>query len=226
MSGKCIVPPQFRSEKLLVRLAQSGDHRAIEHLLLHYDPLRAMIGSLKRRMDSEGRAADDLEGAARVAVLEALRKFRTDGGARFTTYAHYFIRGEMLKVVFPASERNPHEGGLAQISHVALEQDTTLDDEYRAGPEQLRLGNDPEYGAEDGYAQVCDVDRDACVRRFVSTLPHGQRSITTEVFWEGQTHSEVAARRGVSRPAVTRTLRRVYARAEKELAREQLDLAA
>jgi DNA-directed RNA polymerase specialized sigma24 family protein len=107
-----------------------------------------------------------------------------------------------------------------------LENDATLDDEYRAEPEQLLLANDPEYGAEAGYAQVQIADRDARVRRFVSSLPASQRSIATEVFWKGQTHAEVAARRGVSRPAVTRTLLRVHARAAKELADEHVSLAA
>ena len=43
MPGKYIVSPQCRSEAPLVRAAQRGDHRAIEHLLLYHEPIRAVI---------------------------------------------------------------------------------------------------------------------------------------------------------------------------------------
>jgi RNA polymerase sigma factor (sigma-70 family) len=226
MSGKHIVPTQYRSEALLVRAAQNGDHRAIEHLLLAHPPIRSLIGSLKRQVDPHGHATEDLEGSARVALLEALRSFRANRGARFTTYAYYYLHGAMLKALYPASERYRHNGVRARVRLVPLEQPSGPEDEHYAGHEQQLLNNDPGYGIDPGYGRVENADRDATVVRFVATLPPSQRQIATAVFWDGQTHGEVAASRGVSRPAVSRTLQRVFARAERDLADHRHQLAA
>src|SRR5664280_1232992 len=167
MSGKYIVPLQYRSEQDLVSAARDGDDRAIEQLVISHPPIRSIITSLKRRLDPGNRAQDDLEGAARLAVLEALRAYE---------------------------------------------------------PELLK--NDADYGSDPEYAAVENAARDAEVRRFVACLPVNQRTIVTEVFWNERTHGEVALRLGTSRPAVTRTLQRVYARGERDIPEIRLQLAA
>ena len=58
MSGRYIVSPQHLSEEMLVSAAQSGTHRAIEHLIITHHPIRSLIATLKRRMDPNGRATD------------------------------------------------------------------------------------------------------------------------------------------------------------------------
>jgi DNA-directed RNA polymerase specialized sigma24 family protein len=132
----------------------------------------------------------------------------------------------MLKTLYPASERYRHNGELARVKFVAFEEPSQDGPAQRIGPEQTLLENDPDYGIDPGYDRVDIAPRDAHVRRFVADLPPNQRTIATAVFWEGQTHSQVAGERGISRPAVTRTLQRVYARGEKDLAEHQLALAA
>jgi DNA-directed RNA polymerase specialized sigma24 family protein len=88
------------------------------------------------------------------------------------------------------------------------------------------LKNDADYGSDPEYATVENAARDAEVRRFVAGLQANQRTIVTEVFWNEMTHGEVAVRLGTSRPAVTRTLQRVYSRGEKEIPEIRLQLAA
>ncbi len=226
MSGKHIVPQQYRSEQQLVSAAQDGDHRAIERLVISHPPIRSIIATLKRRIDPAGRASDDLEGAARLSILEALRGFKPARGARFSTYAYYYIRGAMLKTLYPPSERYRRDGKVERIRLVALEQPSDPGSEHRAGPEEQLLNNDPQYGLDPGYVGIEDASRDAAVREFVDALPRNQRTITRAAFWNGQTHGEIAAERGTSRPAVTRTLQRVLARASNDLAALELELAA
>lgn len=224
MPGKRIVPPEFRHEAPLVRAAQDGNQRAVEHLLLGHEPVRGIIGSLKRQLDPQGRSGEDLECVARLGVLEALRSFCFDGGARFSSYAWYFVRGAMLTALYGASARNPRRH--SQVTLVALEQPTRAADDREVGYEQELLQNDPDYGSDPGYAAIEHGDSLAAVRGFVEALPANQLVITTEIFWANQTHSQVAEMLGVSRPAISRTLKRVTARAQKELAREDFALAA
>jgi RNA polymerase sigma factor (sigma-70 family) len=224
MPGKYIVPPQCRSENLLVSAAQNGDHRAIEHLIIEYTPIRSLIATLMRRVDPNGRASDDLEGAARLSILEALRSFNPARGARFTTYAYYFVRGAMLKTLYPPAERYRHNGEFARVRFISLEEPSDPQSDHRSGHEQNLLNHDPQYGLDPGYASIEDASRDAVVREFVDALQSNQRTITKAAFWKGHTHGEIACERGTSRPAVTRTLQRVLARAEQELA--ELELAA
>jgi RNA polymerase sigma factor (sigma-70 family) len=225
MSRKRIVPLQHRSEQDLVSAAKDGDGRAIEQLVINHPPLRSIITNLKRRLDPGSRAQDDLEGAARLAVLEALRTYKPQRGARFSTYAYYFIRGAMLKTLYPNSERYRDNGTLQRVRHISLETPADADCEH-PGHEIALLRNDADYGRDPGYAALENAARNAEVRRFVAELPPNQRTIITEVFWNERTHGEVAVRLGTSRPAVTRTLQRVYARGERDIPEMRLQLVA
>jgi RNA polymerase sigma factor (sigma-70 family) len=225
MSGKHIVPLQYRSEQALVSAAIDGDDRAIEQLVISHPPIRSIITTLKRRLDPGNRAQDDLEGTARLAVLEALRAYKPERGARFSTYAYYFVRGAMLKTLYPSSERYRHNGTFQRVRHISLEAPGDADGEH-PGHELELLKNDADYGSDPEYATVENAARDAEVRHFISGLPDNQRTIVSEVFWSERTHGEVAVRLGTSRPAVTRTLQRVYARGEREIAEIRYQLAA
>lgn len=226
MNGKASVPKKYRSEACLIRDAQSGDCRATEYLLTQHPPVLALLASLRRRIDPFTVAPADLESAGRLALLEALQGFDAGRGAKFTTYAYHFVRGAMLAEQYPHVERGrDRANGDERVRLVALAgpgmQGADGDDLY----ERDLLARDPDYGTDPGFARVEDV-RPAAVRAFVAGLPVSQREIVEAVFWGEQTHDEVALARGVSRPAITRALARVYARGAKELGDHRLELAA
>src|SRR5262249_24394485 len=191
---------------------QSGDCRAREYLLTQHPPVVALLASLRRSIDPLNLAPADLESAGRLALLEALQRFDPGRGAKFTTYAYHFVRGAMLAELYPHVERNrERERGDDRIRLVALagagKQGAVGDEDYQRD----LLARDPHYGTDPGFASVDDT-RPAAVRAFVAGLPVSQREIVEAVFWGEQTHDEVAAARGVIRPAISRTLARVYAR--------------
>jgi RNA polymerase sigma factor (sigma-70 family) len=225
MNGKVTTPSSFRSEDRLISAAQAGDLRAVAHLVTSYPPVRSLVVSLKRSVDPYGIASAELDSAARLAVLEALRGFDGRRGVKFTTYAYHFIRGAMLKEIYPHVERERESrGGTRRLRLVPLDARYEGDSETGDTFESELLRRDPEYGTEPGYAYVED-ERAAAVHAFVSSLPNSQRAIVEAVFWDEQTHAEVAAQRGVSRPAITRALTRVCAHGEKDLAEHRLELA-
>jgi RNA polymerase sigma factor (sigma-70 family) len=225
MYGKAGNTLNYRFEEQLIRQAQSGDRQAIEYLLTEYAPFRALFYSLRRSIDPLNTAPDELESAGRLAVLEALRGFDAERGAKFSTYAYHFIRGAMLAELYPYVERRRgSEEWPERVRLVALTRRIDSEDGSDAFESDL-LSRDPDYGVDPGFADIEGGCAEA-VQAFVAVLPIGQRAIVEAVFWGEQTHGEIAAARGVSRPAITRALTRVYARGAVELADHRLELAA
>ncbi len=223
MNGRLSVPEKYRSEAGLVRAAQAGDGRATEYLLTQHPAILALLASRRRSIDPFNLAAADLESAGRLALLEALRRFDASRGAKFTTYAYNFVRGAMLAEMYPHVERRRERAnGAERVRLVPLAAESTGGSD---GYESDLLARDPGYGADPGFASVEDV-RPAAVRAFVASLPASQREIVEAVYWDERTHEEIADERGVSRPAISRTLARVHARGAKELAQHRLELAA
>lgn len=226
MDGKASVPQNFRSEDHVIREAKSGDLLAVEYLLTEHPPVLRLIGSLRRSVDPLELAHADLESAGRLAVLEALQRFDPERGVKFTTYAYHYIRGAMLAELYPHVERRrERRGGSERVRLVSLNRDDNEGGDDSNGYERELFARDSNYGIDSGFNHAED-ERPAAVRAFVARLPVSQRGIVEAVFWGEQTHDEIAAARGVSRPAISRALARVYARGAKELADHRLELAA
>lgn len=59
------------------------------------------------------------------------------------------------------------------------------------------------------------------VDAFVASLSPRDQEIIRRVFWDGETQTEVAARLGVSKMAISKTLARIYVRGRLALAAHQ-----
>lgn len=225
MNGKEIVPLKRWSELDLVGAARQGNCLAIEYLVVSYGPIQGVIKSLARSVDPYDLAGDDLTAAAHLGILEALRRFDPDRGVRFSTYAYNFIRGEMIKARYSQGQRREWTAGRPSPKLVPL---STESDEDPAGQscEAELIARDASFGLDNSYSTVDKALSMEAVRSFVATLPPGQRAVVRDVFWREQSHTETARRRGVSRPAVSRTLRRTFERGRRDLADHQECLAA
>ncbi len=226
MHGKKVVHLEFCSEEELVCAVKDGDQDALEHLLVSFPPIQGIVRSLSRRHDPNGHAAEELSAAARLGLLEALRRFQPSRGAKFTSYAFNFIRSEMLKALYSQSQRRDWAAGRPRIALVPLRSPSLEGNESEDMIEKKLADRDDSFGVEEGYATVERRPSEEAVRLFVAELPENQREIVREVFWEGMSHAEAAQRRGVSRPAVSRTLHRVFRCGERELGGHLEALAA
>lgn len=231
MHGKHVVHLERCSESDLVEAAKAGNDDALERLLISYPPIRRIIRSLGRQYDPERRAGDEragdeLEAAARLGLVEALRRFEPARGVKFTTFAFKFIRGAMLKALYSRAQQREWAAGrqttiLVPFGPGSEDYGSSADD-----PEAEIARRDDQYGIETGYAKVERRPTEEAVRDFVAELPASQRGIVRDVFWGGMSHAEAAKRRGVTRPAVSRTLQRVFKRGERELGSHFEALAA
>lgn len=226
MHGKNAVHLDYCPEKELVDAAQKGDHEALECLLASYPPIQGIVRSLSRRYDPDGHAREELGAAARLGLLEALRRFEPVREVKFSTYAFNFVRSEMLKALYSQSQRREWAAGRPRIALVPLQATSVDGDESEAVIEGELAARDESFGVEEGYAAAERRPSEEVVRLFVAELPENQREIVRDVFWNGMSHTEAAERRGVSRPAVSRTLHRVFKRGQRELGGHRQMLAA
>jgi RNA polymerase sigma factor (sigma-70 family) len=211
MHGKHVVHLERCPEAALVDAAKAGDESAVERLLISFPPIRGIVRSLSRYYDPAGHAGEELEAAARLGLVEALRRFDPDRGVKFTTFAYDFVRGAMLKALYSNAQRRDRAAGRKPVMVVPFAPESEECETPKAGPEAELAQRENHYGIEPGFGAL---------------LPPNQRGIVRDVFWHGMSHAEAAQRRGTSRPAVSRTLSRVYRRGERQLCAHLEALAA
>lgn len=216
MHGKELVPLKRWPESDLVRAARLGNRTAIEYLLLEHMPLQRMVKSLARSLDPRSCASDELIAAARLGIVEALRRFDPDRGVFFRTYAYCFIRGEIIGALYSQGLQRERNAGRPLPKLVPLSAESDDEGAEKAFEAEL-LARDSSFGADPGYSRVDKASSEEAVRGFVDALPTSQREIVRDVFWGEMSHAEAARSRGVSRPAVSRALQRTFKRGHRDL---------
>ena len=209
------------SVEALLRAAK-GDTHAVEALITGDGPLRWMIQAIKRKADPDRLAAswepmpekgkpDEAEAAARLGVLEALDRFDPERGIAFTTFAYPFIKGAVLKALYPKVRRRGDERPPVHL--VDLDLGATGDEPATSpGFEALMLKNDPTYGHEPGYLRLIVSEEHAEVRRFVDELPERQRVVVRGLYFEGRSRQDLAEAQGVSPQAISKLHTKALAR--------------
>lgn len=227
--------PNKLAEADLIAQAQAGDERAQAYLLTEYGPLRGLIGKLARELDPKGRVRDDLRQVGQLEALRALGRFRPETGIRFTTFVYKRIRGAMLETIYCGHARTQtveQPGGeeadgttVATSQLTLISADAGSEDEPSSWEEDL-ANRDPAWGREPGFETIERVDQARHLRRTINDLSEDQREVIKDSFFRGQTHRQIADRRGVSHPAVTQMIGRATARLGRELENVRDSLAA
>ena len=102
---------------LPIAQAAAGDQEAFALLVRRMMPL---IHDQMRRLGTVGVDDEDLVQEALMGLLAAVRTYRPDGGAAFTTYATTCIRNRLLTAVRRNGIRMDHEQSLEDSPEVAV----------------------------------------------------------------------------------------------------------
>ena len=86
----------------LARLAQSGDNHAMEALINRYKPLVRQKASV---MFMLGADSEDVIQEGMIGLFKAVRDFKADQGATFSTFAHRCIAAQITDAVRQASRQ-------------------------------------------------------------------------------------------------------------------------
>ncbi len=95
---------RWEEEKQLWKAASGGDDDAREKLILAYRPL---VYWMARKFNVTGHRFADIVQEGTLALIRAVDKFDVDRGLRFTTYACYRIRGQMLNYLQRVEAKAP-----------------------------------------------------------------------------------------------------------------------
>lgn len=110
-----------KNELLPIRQAACGDEEAYAAVAHRMAPI---IRSTVQSFESLGLDADDLEQEASLGLLAAVRTFRPDGGAAFTTYATTCIRNRLTSVARRHGARIRTEQPLEEDSDLPADKDS------------------------------------------------------------------------------------------------------
>lgn len=94
----------WEKEKKLWLAMSSGDEEAREQLILAYRPLVYWVA---KKFRVNGQRFSDLVQEGTLALIRAVDKFDVNLGHRFTTYACYRIRGQMLNFLQRVEAKAP-----------------------------------------------------------------------------------------------------------------------
>jgi RNA polymerase sigma factor (sigma-70 family) len=160
----------------------------------HVKIARRMARAFMRRLPSNVQA-DDLEQAALLGIVDAMRRRPNDSGAAFDWYVCVRIRGEILDELRRqdwASRRRRH--GPAPPTIIRFDD---LDERW----EELFEG--PSSSPEASAITRCDADK-----AWETPLPPRMRAVMTERFQRGRRQEDVANDAGVSAPRICQLERR------------------
>ena len=95
---------QWENEKKLWLATAEGNEDAREQLILAYRPLVYWVA---KKFKVSGNRFADIVQEGTLALIRAVDKFDIDRGLRFTTYACYRIRGQMLNYLQRVEAKAP-----------------------------------------------------------------------------------------------------------------------
>ncbi len=93
MGARTTTKPRDRAEALLHAYRERGDGRALERLFAMHGPLLKSI--VRRYRYSSGEPYEDLLQVGHVGLMKAVNSYDEDSPARFSSYAHSMMEGEL-----------------------------------------------------------------------------------------------------------------------------------
>ena len=128
------------TDEKLVELAQQGDVDAEEALLIRYKEIVRAKGSIYFIAGGDG---NDIAQEGMIGLVKAIRSYRPDQGASFSTYAQLLITRQIVSAVRNASrEKHSPLNNAVSLSDPLEDGESTLADTIPAGS-----SSDPELAA-------------------------------------------------------------------------------
>lgn len=171
-----------KHERLPLERAVAGDEEAFAVITERMAPL---IRSIVQGFAADGMDADDLAQEASLGLLAAVRSYRPDGGAAFTTYATTCIRNRLTSVA--------RRHGARIRSEQPFEEDSDLPADTHSDPAHRMLEQEDLSRLHEQLRQrLTDLEYRVLLARL-----------------SDQSYEEIAARLGVSKKAVDNAVQRL-----------------
>ena len=189
---------EILKDEELVELAQGGSARALELLLRRY---KGLAKNKARTYFIAGGDRDDVIQEGLIGVFEAVRDFKAEGGASFSTFAELCVNRQIISAV-KSSNRKKH-----QILNDSVSLSREIDSEQEegiTGEFVLRADEDSEPEKSLLIHEVAEYLRQDGIElfsKFENQVWLGMRS--------GKTYREIAEDLGKSPKAVDNAIQRI-----------------
>ena len=178
----------------LVRRAQAGDDEAMEQLCAEYKDAVRMIA---RPYFLIGADRDDLIQEGMIGLYKAIRDYRPDHNAGFSSFAELCITRQILTAI-SASRRQKHQ---PLNSYISLNR--------RDSEDERALLDTIEQPGGDPAESLITRERAETVRSLIGTRLTPLERRVTELFLQGMTYREIAEAVPCSLKSVDNALSRV-----------------
>lgn len=231
----------------LISLAQSGDKKALENIMLQN---QGLVWSVVRKFSGRGTECEDLFQIGAIGLIKAVNKFNTEFNVEFSTYAVPMIMGEIKRFLRDdgiikvsrslketatsakiASEKiAAQKGSDATIGEIAQMinsniNDVTLALEATQAPESIY-----KTVHEGDNSSILLIDKlqsrengeegiltSVLLKQAIKNLPPKERQILMLRYYKEKTQSEVAKIMGVSQVQISRIEKRLLGSLRKDI---------
>lgn len=239
---------RFAHNRELIKLAQAGDEKAMESLVVENT---ALVRSIAIRFRDRGTEFEDLMQIGTIGMIKAIRSFEYDRGTAFSTYAVPLIIGEI--------RRHLRDDGLIRVSRgykkvgmaIMREKNRIMTEEGREAPiselaalvgvsmEEAAISidavtpvtslSDNVYGEESQTYDAMIPDRDSAdeleamtdriaLTQAINKMPGMWRKIVLLRYYRNMTQQQVAGLLGLSQVKVSREEKKIMSFLREEMA--------
>ena len=239
---------RFSENKALILLAQAGDERAMEKLVVDNTPL---VRSIAYKFRDRGTEFEDLVQIGIIGMIKSIRSFEAERGCAFSTYAVPLIVGEirrhlrddgLVRVsrsckrtgISLMREKNrimSEEGREASISELAANVGVSQEEAAVAIDAVMPITSlsDNVYGEDSQTYDAIIPDRDSAneleamtdriaIGQAINRMPEPWRKIVLLRYYRNMTQQQVADILGLSQVKISREEKKIMQFLREELA--------
>ncbi|MCD8129902.1 MAG: sigma-70 family RNA polymerase sigma factor [Lachnospiraceae bacterium] len=184
------------SDEALIEKYRAGDPQVADFLMNKY---KNMVRSQAKDLYMPGADSEDLLQEGMIGLFKAVRDFRPEQGAAFSTFAYLCVSRQMLTAV-RASAREKHE---PLNNYISL---TGQEDSSSPGGKEAILGGEDRVNPEQLLLEREDMEQlEAVLTQKLSAM----EKEVLDLYVSGLSQREIAGRLGRKEKSVDNALRRV-----------------
>lgn len=219
------IRPSREDEVVLVERARRHEPGAVDDLLRQHV---AFVIRVAMEFRGRGVPLDDLVNEGCVGILRAIGRFDASNGARFMTYASFWIRKAMLDALAeqPRVVRIPR---YQRSKGATIPREVRLDEPLAAADGRTYADELADPSTVEASARLIDDETSAQLRGLLATLPARERTVLSSRFGldgrGSKTLLEVGERLEISRERVRQIETAALERLRRSLVRAQASAA-
>ncbi len=194
---------EIMTDEEVAILASEGNSLAIDYLL---DKYRSLVLVITRSYFLIGADRDDITQEGMIGLFKAIRDFRADSEASFSTFAHMCVKRQILSAIKTAT-RKKH---LPLNTYISLN-NTTYDDEQETTLLNVIIDKE-KLSPED---MIIDKETHEGILNSITAILSEYETMVLVKYLKGMSYTDIAAELQKSEKSIDNALQRIKKKIEK-----------